>query len=331
MIPKIFQDAESIKMKKQFITELKAGDGVDDIFVLAQKNLAHKKDGNPYLNVVLGDRSRQLKGVAWDQVDKIAAAATAGDLVRVEGGVSEYRNELQLVVRTMAFQPSDRADPADFLPVSKHNIDAMFERLTGLTRALKTECLRDLFEAFWMDVDFVNRFKNSPAAKKMHHAYVGGLLEHTLSMALLTERIAGHYSGIDMEMVLAGAILHDIGKIRELSTGYRFDYSDEGRLLSHIILGLQMLDEKVKELPGFPEEKVTLLKHMIISHHGSREFGSPEPPKTLEAVLLNYIDEMDSKINSIRDYIASTAPDEMWTAYHRLLERHFYRSGTTST
>jgi 3'-5' exoribonuclease len=318
-------------MKKQFVTELKAGDGVDDIFVLAQKSIAHKKDGNPYLNMVLGDKSGQLKGVAWDQVEKIAAAASAGDLVRVEGGVSEYRNELQLVVKEMAYLPADSADPADFLPASKRNINVMFERLTGLTRALKTDCLRDLFEVFWMDVDFVNRFKSSPAAKMMHHAYVGGLLEHTLSMALLTERIAGHYSGIDMEMVLAGAILHDIGKIKELSCGYNFDYSDEGRLLSHIVIGLQMLDEKLKLVPDFPEEKAVLLKHLIISHHGSRELGSPEPPKTLEAVLLNYIDEMDSKINSIREYIAKEDTNESWTGYHRLLQRHFYRGNIKST
>lgn len=320
-----------MSMKKQFITELKAGDGVDDIFVLTRKNIAHKKDGNPYLNVVLGDKSGQLKGVAWDQVEKIAAAASAGDLVRVEGGVNEYRNELQLVVKEMAFQPNDSADPADFLPASKRNVNIMFERLTGLTRSLKTVYLRELFEIFWMDADFVNRFKSSPAAKKMHHAYVGGLLEHTLSMALLTDRIAGHYSGIDMEMVMAGVILHDIGKTKELSCGYKFDYSDEGRLLSHIILGLQMLDEKLKQIPDFPEEKAILLKHMIISHHGSREFGSPEPPKTLEAILLNYIDEMDSKINSIRDYIAKEDTNESWTGYHRLLERHFYRGNSTQS
>jgi 3'-5' exoribonuclease len=315
-------------MKKQFVTELKAGDGVDDIFVLTQKNIAHKKDGNPYLNMVLGDKSGQLKGVAWDRVEKMAAVASAGDLVHVEGGVSEYRNELQLVVKDMVYQSSDSADPADFLPTSKRNINVMFERLTAVTRALKTDCLRDLFEVFWMDMEFVNQFKLSPAAKKMHHAYVGGLLEHTLSMALLTERIAGHYSGIDMEMVLAGTILHDIGKIKELSCGYNFEYSDEGRLLSHIIIGLQMLDEKLKLVPDFPEEKAILLKHMIISHHGNREFGSPEPPKTLEAVLLNYIDEMDSKINCIRDYITAEDTKESWTGYHRLLERHFYRGNT---
>ena len=320
-----------MSMKKQFITELKAGDGVDDIFVLTSKNIAHKKDGNPYLNIVLGDKSGQLKGVAWDQVEKTAAAASAGDLVRVEGEVNEYRNELQLVVKEMAFQPNDSADPADFLPASKRNINIMFERLTGLTRSFKTACLRELFEIFWMDADFVNRFKSSSAAKKMHHAYVGGLLEHTLSMALLTDRIAGHYSGIDMEMVMAGVILHDIGKTKELSCGYKFDYSDEGRLLSHIILGLQMLDEKLKQMPDFPEEKAILLKHMIISHHGSREFGSPEPPKTLEAILLNYIDEMDSKINSIRDYIAKENTNESWTSYHRLLDRHFYRGNPTQS
>lgn len=317
-------------MKKKFVSELKAGDGLDDIFVLAQKNMAHKKDGNPYLNLVLGDKTGQLKGVAWDQVEKIAAAASTGDLVRVEGQVNEYRSELQLVVKSISFCSPELVDPADFMPATKRNTNVMFERLTGLTRALKCDYLRGLFDAFWMDADFVNRFKTAPAAKQMHHAYVGGLLEHTLSMALLTEKIKGHYSGIDMEMVLAGAILHDIGKIRELTGGYKIDYSDEGRLLSHIVIGLQMVDEKMKLVPNFPEEKAVLIRHMITSHHGSREFGSPEPPKTLEAVLLNYIDEMDSKINSIRDFIGNEDTGETWTGYHRLLERHFYRGKSNS-
>ena len=159
----------------------------------------------------------------------------------------------------------------------------------------------------------------------MHHAYIGGLLEHTLSMALLVERIAGHYSGIDLELLLAGAIFHDIGKIHEFDYQLSIDYSDEGRLLSHIIIGIQMVDEKLKQVDQFPLEKERLLKHMIISHHGTREFGSPEPPKTLEAVLLNYIDEIDSKVNGIREFMASEEPGAGWTSYHKIFGRHFYK------
>ena len=162
----------------------------------------------------------------------------------------------------------------------------------------------------------------------MHHVYIGGLLEHTLSMALLVERIAGHYNGIDMDLLITGAILHDIGKTRELDYQITIDYSDEGRLLSHIVIGTQMIDEKLKEIKGFPEEQALLLKHMIVSHHGSREFGSPEPPKTIEAVLLNYLDEIDSKINGIREFMSSEDPTATWTSYHRLLERHFYKGKT---
>jgi 3'-5' exoribonuclease len=181
-----------------------------------------------------------------------------------------------------------------------------------------------LFSAFWADGDFVASFKRAPAAKYMHHAYLGGLLEHCLSMASLAEKLARHYSGIDADLLVAGAVLHDIGKIREFDCGVQIDYSDEGRLVSHIVIGVEMLNEKLRTLPSISPERAHLLKHMIISHHGVREFGSPEPPKTIEAVLLNYIDEIDAKVNGIRQFMAREDPDASWTSYHRLLGRHFY-------
>jgi 3'-5' exoribonuclease len=219
---------------------------------------------------------------------------------------------------------ADAVDPTDFLPMTGRNIDGMLERLMQITAGLQTPYLRALFEAFWQDNEFVQQFKRAPAAKKMHHAYIGGLLEHTLSMVLLTERIAGHYNGVNREMLLAGAVLHDIGKVRELAYRFRIDYTDEGRLLSHIVIGLQLIDAKIKEVKDFPPEEAFLLKHMVVSHHGTREFGSPELPKTIEAVLLNYIDEMDSKVNGIREFIAADESGEGWTAYHRLWGRQFY-------
>ena len=184
--------------------------------------------------------------------------------------------------------------------------------------------LRKLIEAFWNDNELVHRFKTAPAAKKMHHAYIGGLLEHTLSMVSLSDKIASHYSGIDRDLLLTGAILHDIGKTKELEYEFKIDYTDEGRLLSHIVIGLKMIDEKLSTIENFPEDQLLLLKHLIVSHHGSQEFGSPEPPKTIEAVLLNYIDEIDSKVNGIRDFIATEDPNEDWTSFHRILGRHFY-------
>lgn len=312
-------------MKQQYVSEMKAGDLIDDVFVLSEKTLSRKKDGNPYLGLAFSDKSGTIRGVMWDNVERvIEAGVSAGDFVNVGGSVGEYRGNLQLVVRQMTACPEDKLDFSDFLAKTRRSIDGMFEQLVDITAAMDSSHFRLLFERFWADDEFVRRFKNAPAAKHMHHAYIGGLLEHTLSMARLTERIAGHYGGVDMDLLLAGVILHDIGKIVEFEYGSRIDYSDKGRLLSHIVIGLEMLNDRLAALPDFPEEQALLLKHLIVSHHGSMEFGSPEPPKTIEAVLLNYIDEIDSKVNGIRDFIANEDQSESWSSYHRVLGRHFY-------
>jgi 3'-5' exoribonuclease len=312
-------------MKKKFVNMIQAGDRVDDLFVLSEKAMAQKKDGNNYLNVVLSDRTGRIKGVVWDNVEQIAAAIGSNTVVRVRGTISEYRGALQFVIKQMMPVPVESTDPSDFMPVTERDIDQMFERVVALAASLKTTYLKALFEAFWEDESFVGRFKKAPAAKKMHHAYIGGLLEHTLSMAILADNIAGHYNGIDRDLLITGAILHDIGKIREFGYDVGIDYSDEGRLVNHIVIGVEMINEKIGTVVDFPEKKALLLKHMIVSHHGSKDLGSPEPPKTIEAVLLNYIDEIDSKVQGIREFMAKEDPAETWTAYHRLLERHFYK------
>lgn len=311
--------------KKLYVAEIRPGDRIDDIFLLSEKNLSHKKDGNPYLTLVLADKSGQVKGVAWDNVEQINGGVQTGDFVLVSANASEYRGAVQVVVRAMKAVPPETVQPADYLPATQRNVDQMFDRLKDLTGRMNSQPLRNLMEAFWRDSDFVSRFKRSPAAKLMHHAYLGGLLEHTLSMALLGEKIATHYDGVDRDLLLAGIILHDIGKVRELSCDINIDYTDEGRLLSHIVIALELVDEKIRQVESFPDQTAALVKHMIISHHGAREFGSPEPPKTIEAVLLNYIDEIDSRINAIREFMAREDPDSVWTSYHRLLERHFYK------
>ena len=317
-------------MTKRFVADLAAGSAIHEVFLLAQRNLAHKKDGKPFLTVTLADRSGQVNGVVWDQVERIAAAAAEGDFVHVRAQVGEYRGSLQLVVKDMARVPEEQVDAADFLAASSRDAGKMFERLKDMTARMQTPYLKALFDLFWTDEAFVDAFTRAPAAKHMHHAYIGGLLEHTLSMAVLSEMIAGHYSGVDRDILLAGVILHDVGKVRELEYTRRIDYTDEGRLLSHIVIGLSMLEDKLKQVPDFPEVQAQLLKHLIISHHGAREFGSPEPPKTIEAILLNYIDEMDSRVNSVREYVAKDTSEGTWTPYHRLLERHFYKGSADS-
>jgi 3'-5' exoribonuclease len=316
-------------MKKQFAAELAAGDSIEDIFVLAEKNLALRRDGKPFVTVVLADRSGQIRGVMWDNVES-AAAAAAGDFVRVQGAASEYRGVLQLVIRTMTTVPLSSVSPADYLPITSRDVEQMFNRLCALTESMGSPHLKALLLSFWSDAAFVEQFKCAPAAKAMHHAYIGGLLEHTLSMALLADRIAGHYSGLDRDMLLAGAVLHDIGKVRELSYTHRIDYTDEGRLLSHIVIGVEMVEAKIRCIEGFPPTTAALIKHMIVSHHGMREYGSPEPPKTIEAVVLNHVDEIDARINAIREFMAVEESGSAWTPYHRLMERHFYRGEVDS-
>jgi 3'-5' exoribonuclease len=314
-----------VKTKKKFVSDISAGDSVGDVFVLAEKSMAHKRDGNPFLNVVLADNSGQIKGVVWDNVAQIASGVNAGDFVHVAAQVGEFRGMLQLVVKSMSAVPAADVAPEDFLPASTRDVEKMFERLKALTDSIASPGLRSLMDACWNDADLVRRFKRAPAAKKMHHAYLGGLIEHTLSMALLADKVAGHYGGVDRDLLIVGAVLHDMGKIRELTYDMAIDYTDEGRLLSHITIGLEIVQDKIQTLAEFSPEQAALVKHMIVSHHGAREFGSPEPPKTIEAVLLNYIDEIDSRVNAIREFIAADDPDAPWTAYHRLLERQFFK------
>jgi 3'-5' exoribonuclease len=311
-------------MKEQFISQLKSGQTVNDLFALAEKTLSHKKDGAPYLTIALADKTGRIRAVMWDNVEQAAAETAAGDVVHVQGNVSDYRGGLQVVIRTIG-PAQNSVDPADFLPVSRRNPDRMFERLKALGQTVTSDCLQGLLESFWQDADFVQQFKKAPAAKRMHHAYIGGLLEHTLSLALLADRVAEHYSGLDRDLLITGAILHDIGKIHEFTFDTRIDYSSQGRLISHIVIGVRMVEEKIRQLSSFPPETALLLAHLVVSHHGSRELGSPEPPKTLEAVMLNYLDDIDAKINGIREFMDNQDADADWTAYHKPLERFFYK------
>jgi len=313
-----------ITVKKKFVADIVANETVQDIFVLAEKNTAQKRDGNPFMTVVLADKSGQIRGVAWDNVERLAASVSAGDFVQVQASASEYRGALQLVVKSIEAVPVEEVAPADYMPATPRDVEQMFTRLRDAAGTLQSPMLKALLDAFWADDALVKQFKRAPAAKKMHHAYIGGLLEHTLSMVMLADKLAGHYSGVDRDLLVAGAVLHDIGKVREFAYTHRIDYTDEGRLLSHIVIGVQMVEAKIQSIQDFPDHLAAMVKHMIVSHHGVREFGSPEPPKTIEAVLLNFIDEIDARVNAIREFMAAEDPGASWTAYHRLLERHFY-------
>lgn len=312
-------------MKTLFVNQIQPGEMVDEVFVVSEKTVNRKKDGSPYLGFVFSDRTGQLQAVAWDGVEELKDAAVKGDFVRVRGAAGEYRGTLQLVVKSLApVEPKD-IKAGDFIAATPRNIEAMFAKLKEIAQAVQTPCYRELLLAFFEDGAFVEKFKTAPAAKRMHHAYIGGLLEHTLSLAELVNRVAGHYRGIDRDLLMTGAILHDIGKISEFEYVTHIDYTDAGRMVNHIVIGLEMLGAKLAALSHFPETAALMLKHLMVSHHGAREFGSPEPPKTLEALLLNYLDEIDAKINGVREFMENQETGDNWTAYHRPLERHFYK------
>ncbi|OQX63210.1 MAG: hypothetical protein B5M56_03725 [Desulfococcus sp. 4484_241] len=316
-------------MKKIFVSGLGDGSHVDDIFLLTSKTMARKKDGNPFLRLVLSDRTGTVDAVVWDNAEQINARISEGTFVHVIGNVSLYRGNPQLTLTSVEQCDRDSVDASDFLPVTKGDVNSMFRRVLAITRTIESRDLKSLLELFWNDDDFVeNRFKRAPAAKLMHHAYLGGLLEHTLAVAELAALVADHYGEIiDRDMLLAGAILHDIGKTREFVYDVTIDYSDEGRLLNHMVIGIMMIEERIAGLKAFPEERANLLKHLVASHHGTREFGAVEPPKTLEALVLNHVDEIDSKVTGIRAFMEGHDPGSRWTSYHRPMERFFYMGG----
>jgi len=312
-------------MKKRFVNQLKPSETVNDIFLLAEKSLSLKKDGDSYLSMVFADKTGKINAVVWDHIEKIKHEIATGNFVRVQGSVGEYKGSLQIIVKSIEILSSDTVSPEDFIPSTRRNSQHMLERLINVSRTIQSSHFRELLELFWQDEEFVKKLKLAPAAKKMHHAYLGGLLEHTLSLVLLADKVADHYGGIDKDLLLTGAILHDIGKIIEFDYEHQIDYSVEGRLISHIVIGVDLVEKKISRIDNFPKKAALLLKHLIVSHHGSRELGSPQPPMTLEAVMLNYLDDIDSKMNGIREFMESHDTGEEWTPYHRLLERFFYK------
>jgi 3'-5' exoribonuclease len=312
------------RVKKTFVNLLAAGTSLDDLFVAEKRQLGHKKDGDAYLTMTLADKTGTIPAVMWDDVAMAQEAFSEGDYVRVQGRVQQYREALQLVVRRIERVGPDGVNARDFLPATTRDTEKMLARLVEAARGVQDQDLARLLDAFFTDPTFMEGLKTAPAAKKMHHAYLGGLLEHTLSIVRLVENIALHYKGINKDLLVTGAVLHDVGKIHEFSYETCIDYSDAGRLLGHITIGIDMVEKKLSGLKDFPGDLALLLKHMILSHHGVREQGSPEPPKTLEALILYYADDLDAKVTGIRTFMDNQDPGATWSGYHRILERFFY-------
>ena len=313
-------------MTKQYIIDIKDRDSINSVFLVKDKIMAMAKNGKPYMNLRLMDKSGDIDAKLWDNVELLDKQFDKDDFVRIRGKASVYLNKMQVVIAEISKISEDEVSLADFLPVSPRCLDEMRQELHDVVTAINSPHLRGLMQVFLNDDSFMKQYCSAPAAKGMHHVYLGGLLEHSLALVKLVKTIVPLYAGINEDLLITGALLHDVGKIHEMSFERAIDYTDAGKLLGHITIGVELVEERIRQLEGFPRELSLLLKHMLLSHHGQYEYGSPKRPKTVEATILNYLDDMDSKINGIQAHIAKeNASSSRWTAHHRLYDRYFFK------
>jgi 3'-5' exoribonuclease len=312
-------------MSKLFIKELTPDELITTTFLVRRKELPRKKTGERYLRVVLADKTGTITGMMWNNPEEAALGFEEEDFVQVKGQVSLYNKRLQLIVHKIDRVTDQEIDPLDYLPTTEADIEEMYRQLLSFIKGIDNRYLSELISLIFSDEAFVSRFKMAVAAKSMHHAYLGGLLEHTLAVVKLASSIAPLYPMVDRDLLIASAVLHDLGKVKEIRIGSDFNYTDEGRLLGHLMIELLDVERLIEKVEDFPEELALQLKHILISHHGNLEFGSPKRPKTIEALILHYLDDLDSKLNAMFIAINDTAVTGDWSAYNRLLERYIYR------
>jgi 3'-5' exoribonuclease len=314
-----------VGVRKKYVSDIKDRDQVDSVFLVKEKITAMAKNGKPYLTVRLMDKTGEVDAKVWDNVDEVGGRFDKNDFIAVQAKASIYLGKMQLILSDLQRLPEETVTLADFLPETERCITEMEGELAALIGSFTNPWLQQLMRAFFEDPALMATYRVAPAAKGMHHVYLGGLLEHSLAVAKLVDAIVPLYGNLNRDLLVAGALLHDVGKVREMSYYRSFDYTDEGKLLGHITIGVEMVQERIAALAGFPAELGLLLKHMLLSHHGQYEYGSPKRPKTMEATILNYLDDLDSKINGIRTHIKKEGETlGRWTSYHRLYDRYYF-------
>jgi 3'-5' exoribonuclease len=314
-------------MKDLFIADLAKFEDqtVTAFFVATTKSLRDKKDGDKYLALVFTDRTGSMEARMWDNAAEASPEFEQGDVVKLKAQVCRYQERLQMKVERIRAAVDGEYDPVDFLPATSKDVDAMWAELNGYVDSFRDLHLKALLRAFLADPEIAEAFRKAPAAKAMHHAWLGGLLEHVVSLMAVCELAAGHYPEIHRDLLLAGAMLHDIGKLDELVWKKSFDYTMQGQLLGHITIGYGMIERKLETLPGFPPRLRVLVQHMVLSHHGRYEYGSPKLPMIPEAILLHYLDDMDAKMQTVRSEFSRAAiagrDGAQMTEWVRALER----------
>src|SRR3954453_4454877 len=309
-------------MKSPYVNELEPNQVIQTSFLVHSKEVRQKKGGEFYLSLLLADRTGELDAKMWDNVAEVLDAFERDDFVRVKGLVQVFHNRPQMTVHKLRRMDDSEVDFVDYFPSSRRDPEAMWGELRALVNGIGNSHLKGLLEAMLADEDIAARYRRAPAAKQIHHAFLGGLLEHVLSLCALARATAPYYPHVDCDLLLTGVLLHDIGKIYELNYERGFSYSNEGQLLGHIHIGVRMVAEKLPGLPDFPPALRALVEHMILSHHGELEYGSPKVPQFPEALLLHYLDNLDSKMECMRALIDNDRQVEgCFTSYHQILSR----------
>ena len=311
-------------MKEFFICDCSIQENkiITSSFVVASKQVKPKKNGEPYLALTLADRTGQIEAKMWDNVSEFIDAFEQDDFLKIKGLVNKYKNRFQLTIHKLRRMGEAEIDFTDYLPKTTKDIGELWRTLADFVGTFQDPHLKSLVELFMADPEIAERYRNAPAAKTLHHAYIGGLLDHVVSLFRSCDLMCRNYPQINRDLLLTGAFLHDIGKIQELTYNRSFSYTTRGQLLGHMIIELEMLQAKLAKLPDFPAELKTLLEHLIISHHGQYDFGSPKLPMFPEALMLHYLDDLDSKMEAMRAHFDRESENEgPWTSYNASLGR----------
>ena len=320
-------------MPRSDVNTLTDGASVDEVYLLSDKQLRANRVGDLYLLAQLRDRTGQISGLLWNVKEPEMARINAGDFVRIRGKVQVYQGNLQIILTGIEPVPKDQVDAEQFIPETSQDTERLLARLTELLYSIEDPHLRRLMQEYLEDPEVNAGLSRAPAGIKLHHAFHGGLLEHLVNVLETAVRVIELYPQIDRSLLLAGIFLHDLGKIRELAFEDTFAYTDEGQLIGHLVIGIEMLNEKTPAVADalgepFPQETLLRLKHMILSHHGSYEFGSPKLPMTPEAIALHHLDNLDAKVNEFSSLIAGDPnPQSNWTPYSTSMQRKLFKGG----
>lgn len=310
----------------KFIKEYRDGDRVFDIYLCKHKQAMVTKNGKSYESVILQDKTGTLDAKVWEPNNPGIGEYDSLDYIEVYGEITSFQGSLQVNVKRIRRCQEGEYQPENYLPMSSKNIEEMYRELTGLISGIQNKYLKNLLESFFVeDESFKKAFCNSSAAKTVHHGFVGGLLEHTLSVTKLCDYYCGAYPVLKRDLLLTAAMCHDIGKVREISPFPENDYTDDGQLLGHIVMGSQMIGERAAQIPGFPHELLAQVQHCVLAHHGKYEFGSPKIPAIIEALALNYADDTDAKLETFKE-ILDNAKEPGWLGYNRLFESNLKAS-----